>query len=78
MANKLMGGRPQTQIQAVQFKDVHGLLADLEELLGQPNSEEVHLAMIPQQDGSVVAQGTVVHPAVPAPRPLMEVLADED
>ena len=54
-------GTTQTQIQPVKFDSLAGFWADLEALLGQPHAAEVHLAMLPQEDGGMVAQGTIIH-----------------
>ena len=50
-------------------------MADLLDLLDQPGTGEVHLAMVPQADGGVVAQGMIVHPA---PTPVVAVVEGEE
>ena len=65
-------GATQTQIQPVRFDTLAEFWADLEALLGQPHAGEVHLAMLPQEDGGLLAQGTVIHR--PDPKPVLGVV----
>ena len=71
-------GVTQTQIQPVTFRTVGEFLQDLLGLLGQPHAAEVHLAMVPQPDGGLVAQGAVIHRQETADRPVVAVVGDDE